>query len=131
MHFFTIKKYLQVTYITLIQSCSQDAYSVLCIFHHVLLQVMKDFPKARTIFDRSDNAGYYASASVIVGKAKICDELGMTLVQTEFNEPQCGKDQCDRDVALVKTRVTDYLNCGHDVCTVDQIFEGIMSNGGR
>jgi hypothetical protein len=34
----------KVTYVTLIDNCVQDSYSVLCVFKHVLEKIKKDFP---------------------------------------------------------------------------------------
>jgi hypothetical protein len=48
----------KVTYVTLIDNCAQDTYGVLCVFEHVLKQVLQDFPHIKYIMDRSDNAGY-------------------------------------------------------------------------
>jgi hypothetical protein len=81
----------KVTYITLVENCIQDAYAVLCVFKHVLIQLMKDFPTINTIYDRSDNAGCYANINVNLGKAAIAKELGIFLKRSDFSEPQRGK----------------------------------------
>jgi hypothetical protein len=125
------KKLSKVTYITIIESCVQDAYAVLCIFENVLRVILQDFPKVNKIFDRSDNAACYSTASVIAGKAKLASRRGIQLVKTEFNEPQRGKDACDRESADIRGHLKEYLNCGNDISTADQILEAITSFGGN
>jgi hypothetical protein len=119
------------TYITLIENCKQDGYAVLCIFKHVLNQIKLDFTGVSKIYDRSDNAACYSAANVIAGKAAICEDLGMKLLHTEFNEPQRGKDQCDRDSAVIKKHVRSIMESGQDMCTANQICEAILAFGGK
>jgi hypothetical protein len=68
-----------------------------------LKQIKFDFTGVSKIYDRSDNAACYSAANVIAGKAAICEEMGVKLMLTEFNEPHRGKDKCDRDFAVLKS----------------------------
>ena len=113
-----IKKF---TYYTIIDKVNQDGAAVLCTNQHVLQQIQQDFPHIKTINDRSDNAACYSSAAVILGKAKLAKELGFLLENTEFNEPQKGKDQCDRDAAVIKCHIKSYWHSGHDVSDAAQM----------
>ena len=51
-------------------------------------------------------------------------------MQTEFNEPQKGKDQCDRDVAVIKKHIKSYKNSGKDVTTAKDCFKALSHAGG-
>ena len=80
--------------------------------------------------DQSDNAGCYSSAVVIAGKAAIATKKGFNLMQTEFNEPQKGKDQRDRDVAVIKKHIKSYKYSGKDVTTAKDCFKALSHAGG-
>ena len=51
-------------------------------------------------------------------------------MQTEFNEPQKGKDQCDRDVVVIKKHNKSYKNSGKDVTTAKDCFKALSHAGG-
>jgi hypothetical protein len=108
-----------------------DGYSVLCIFKHVLQQIKIYFPKVMKNFNMSINAACYSSANVIAGKAAISKKMGVNLLRTEFNVPQRGKDQCDRNSAVITTRIKSFLNSGNDMCSAEQIYNAIISFGGK
>ena len=78
-------------------------------------RVKKDFPHIKVITDRSDNAGCYSSATIILTKVRVTKDVGLVLKYTEFNEPQKGKDQCDRDAAVIKRHIISYWHSGHDI----------------
>ena len=120
----TMKK---ATYYTTIDQCTQDANAVLCVFVHVLNQIKSYFPLVKNILDRNDNAGCYSSAVVIARKAAIATKKGFNLMQTEFSEPQKGKDQCDRNVAVIKKHIKSYKNYGKDVTTAKDCFKAFVS----
>jgi len=58
----------KVTYVTFIDNCTQDSYAVLCLYKHVLKQIIIDFPEVENIYDRSDNAGCCSTLNCIAGK---------------------------------------------------------------
>ena len=103
----TLKK---VTYFTAIDRCLQDMSVVLCVFQHVLDQIKKDFPSLNNLYTRSDNAGCYAGASVIMARKLICDKVDICLKRTDFSEAQRGKDQLDRDIAVAKSCFKSFTN---------------------
>ena len=67
----------KTTYFTAIDRCLQDMSSVLCVFDCVLNQIKKDFPNINSLYTRSDNAGCYAGAAVILCRPLICSRLGI------------------------------------------------------
>ena len=52
------------------------------------------------------------------------------LCRLDFSEPQWGKDQCDRDSAVVKRKIRSYLNAGNDVISAMDVKKAIDWNGG-
>jgi hypothetical protein len=120
----------KVTYITIVEKTKQDMFSVLCVFDHLLAQVKMDFPDKKFLLHRSDNAGCYSGTAVIFGKQKICEKYKIELKQILFCEPQRGKDQADRDSAVIKHRLNSYVDAGQDAEKPEQLFAGILWNNG-
>ena len=77
----------KMTYFTAIDRCPQDMISVLTVCNHVLKQIRKDFPRMKGLYTRSDNAGCYSGAAVILGRQQLCTDLRFELKRTDFNEP--------------------------------------------
>jgi len=124
----TLKK---VTYFTAIDRCLQDMSAVLCVFQHVLDQIKKDFPHLNNLYTRSDNAGCYAGASVIMARKLICDKMDICLKRTDFSEPQRGKDQADRDIAVAKSCLKAYTNRGGNLLNAISIKNGLDESFGK
>ena len=91
------------TYFTALDNCDQDVVDTLCITDHVLCEMMKDFPDLPTLYRKSDNAGCYAGNSVAETEYSLCKKYDTNLLRHDYNQPQCGKDQADRDSAVAKT----------------------------
>ena len=62
----------------------------------------KEHPYATKIYGKSDNAGSYHGNFGAETFYKICKSKGVNLVWYDYNEPCCGKDQCDREHAVAK-----------------------------
>ena len=116
------------TYFTAIDSCRQDMESILCIFENLLFQIQKDFPYITDLYTRSDNAGCYSGASALLGRYFVAKNLGFRLVRTDFNEPQRGKDQPDRETAVFKEYVRAWTNRGNDLINAKSIKTAFDSN---
>ena len=54
----------------------------------------------------------------------------LNLTQHDFNEPQCGKDQCDKKSAKAQLCRTIYLNGGHDIQSVEYVQANFHSTRG-
>jgi hypothetical protein len=54
----------------------------------------------------------------------------MEIKATEFNEPQCGKDQADRDSAVIKSKIENHLISGQDVDTASKLIVALRTYGG-
>ena len=79
----------------MIYSCDQGTSAVVSIADAVLNDFCRDEPGVGMLFDRSDNcySGKYQVKSVY----KLCKSKSMHLIQYDYNEPQCGNDQCDQE----------------------------------
>lgn len=51
---------------------------------------------------------------------EICKNIGLNPIRLDYNEPGKGKDQADRESALGKGRIQNYINEGNDVTTAEE-----------
>jgi len=121
----------KMTYFTAIDRCLQDMSSVLCVFAYVIDQIKRDLPNLTNLYTRSDNAGCYAGASVIIARKIICDGADICLKRTDFSEPQRGKDQADRDIAVAKSCLKAYTNRGGNLINATSIKEALDESFGK
>ena len=118
----TLKKLI---YFAAIDRCPQDMPLVLCIFEHVIGQIKTDLPNLTTLYTRSDNAGCYAGTAVIISRQAICANADICLKRTDFSEPQRGRDQADRDIAVAKACLKAYTNRGGNLMNAKSIKEAL------
>ena len=55
------------------------------------------------------------------GGCHILKEKGFSLIKHDFNEPQKGKDKCDRESAVAHHCRTVFINAEHNIQTVENI----------
>ena len=55
---------------------------------------------------------------------------GFSVLAVDFSDPHGGKGPADRMSATCKNHIRRYINDGHDVTTVEQMKEAILSHGG-
>lgn len=51
---------------------------------------------------------------------QICKNIGFNPIRLDYNKPGKGKDQPDRESALGKGRIRNYINAGNDVTTAEE-----------
>lgn len=117
-------------YLTSIYRCDQDTEDTLCVGDHVLQQIKKDHPKVTHILRKSDNAGCYAGNSVAEVMAVLCKKYCIQLDRYDYNEPQKGKDQADRESAICKSYIKAYVDSGNDCTSAEDVASGIKFRGG-
>jgi len=117
-------------YITAVDNCDQDSSAQLSIFHHMLSKLVIDFPAIRNVYLKEDNASYYSSPLATFGEYQICSMLNIQLVKKDQNEPQRGKDECDRVSSNIKRHINSFVNEGNDVESAVDIKRAIDSHGG-
>ena len=43
----------------------------------------------------------------------------------DYNEPYCGKDQCDRESAVAKSIIRSFIDSGNDLLDGDDLFKAL------
>ena len=117
------RKLTKLVYFTVLFRCDQDMLSTLNVAQHVLQQYKIDNPKVWKLLIKSDNAGCYSAGSAFQAEWKICKTLGITLERHDFNEPQCGKDQCDRESDIARKLMRTYVDEGNNILDANDIKE--------
>ena len=112
-------------YLTLIYQSDQGTAAVISIADVVLNQFRKDEPLITTLFAKSDNAGCYSGNYQAESMHELCKSKAMLLSRYDFNEPQCGKDQCDRESAAAKTIIRSYIDAKNDVISAEHIYDAL------
>ena len=93
------------TIVHIFDSCIQDWFSVASIVKHVLVTIKQEHPIVKTAYLRSDNAGCYHNASLILSLKSIGERAGISVRRYDFSDPQSGKDVCDRKIAPMKGHI--------------------------
>ena len=55
----------------------------------------------------------------------LCQKKCIPLLRYNYNEPCCGKDQCDRESAAAKTIIRSYVDSGKDLLTAEDIHQSL------
>ena len=50
-------------------------------------------------------------------------QKGITLLSYNYNEPCCGKDQCDHESAAAKSIIRSSIDLGNDLLDGDDLFK--------
>ena len=111
---------------TLIAVYIQNWFSVASIVEHVL----EEHPNVKMAYLKSDNAGCYHNASLILSLKSIGERTGISVRRYDFSDPQSGKDLCDRKIAPMKGHIQRWVNEKHDVVTAVDMKEALESYGG-
>ena len=56
---------------------------------------------------------------------KICKTNGIALRHLDYNEPQKGKDQCDRDSAVARNVLRCFVDVGNDIVSAEAIHKAL------
>ena len=100
------------------------------ILEHTLTTLKGLKPHLSEAFLRSDNAGCYHTAFLILSLPSLGERTGVRIARYDFSEPQAGKDICDRRIASVKSHIRRFVNEGNDVQTAAHMKAAIESHGG-
>jgi len=103
---------------------------VASIIEHTLSTLKGVKPHLTEAFLRSDNAGCYHTAFLLLSLPSIGVRTGIEVARYDFSEPQAGKDICDRRIAAIKSRMRHFINEGNDVRTAADMKAAIESHGG-
>ena len=118
------------TYIHLLEECTQNWFAVTSIIEHTLTTVKVASPNIQKAFLRSDNAGCYHCAYLILSLPRLGEHAGIKIARYDFSDPQAGKDVCDRRITTVKSHMRRYIDEGHDIKSAMDMKAAIDSYGG-
>lgn len=118
------------TYIHLFDECNQNWFSVASIIEDSLTTMKRQKPRLHEAFLRSDNAGCYHCAFLLLSLPSLGQRVGVRIARYDFSEAQAGKDICDRRAAALKSHIRRYINEGNDVKTASDMKAAIDSHGG-
>ena len=94
-----------------------------------LCKIKIELPRVTELFLRSDNAGCYHNASLLLSLPALSKNKGIQIRRYDFSEAQAGKDICDRKIAPMKSHI-QYINEGHNVENASEMREALDSYGG-
>ena len=114
------------TYAHLIDSCTQDWYSILSIIENLLQVLHKSNVKTSKVYLRSDETGCYYNDFLPVFLKDLGQRVGIKVVRYDFSEPQHGKDVCDRILCPMKHAIQKYCNEGHDILTASDMRRALL-----
>ena len=87
--------YVKKVYFMAIDRCRQGLPDSLCLADVVLDKMKVDFPSLKNVYAKSDNASSYHGNYYLTALYKLCEKKGLILKRYDYNEPCCGKGQCD------------------------------------
>ncbi|KAK6181913.1 hypothetical protein SNE40_009691 [Patella caerulea] len=99
----------QIHCIVLIDRCTQNWYSVLCILDSTIVEILKRMPTIRQIYLRSDNAGCYHSAPLILSIPELSHRNKVKVTNYDFSEARAGKESVIGRLHLLKHTFRDIL----------------------
>ena len=100
------------------------------MIEHTLATLKTLKPNLSQVYLRSDNAGCYHCAYLLLSLPSIGDRTEVKITRYDFSEPQAGKDICDRCTAALKSHMRRFINEGNDVKTASDMKAAIESYGG-
>ena len=118
------------TFIHLFDECNQNWFSVASIIEDSLTTMKRQESRLNEAFLRSDNAGCYHCAFLLLSLSRLGQRVGVRISRYDFSEAQAGKDICDRRAAALKSHIRRYINEGNDVKTASDMKAAIDSHGG-
>ena len=112
-------------YFTILYRCDQGTSAVISIADVVLKQFCQDEPLVCKLLAKSDNAGCYSGNYQAESMHELCKSKAIKLLRYDYNEPQCGKDQCDRESAAAKSILRSFVDAGNDLLSAEHVFTGL------
>ena len=85
-----MKGFTVESFVHLFDSCTQDWFSVTSILEHLLVTIKQEHKSVSTAYLKSDNAGCYHNASLIMSLKFIEERAGISVGRYDFSDPQSG-----------------------------------------
>ena len=94
------------------------------------MEIKRKSPEIVEALVRSDNAGCYHCALLLLSIPGISQRTGVTTSRYDFSESNSGKDICDRHISPLKSHIRQYVNAGNDVEKAKDMKKAIDSYSG-
>lgn len=94
------------------------------------MEIKRKSPEIVEVFARSDNAGCYHCALLLLSIPGIGQRTGIATSRYDFSESNSGKDICDRHISPMKSHIRQYVNAGHDVENAKDMKKALDSYSG-
>ena len=117
-------------FVHVFDNCTQNWFAVASILEHVLTTIKSEDARLHKARIRSDNAGCWHNASIILSLKALGERTGIHVERYDFSETQSGKDICDRKIATMKQYIRRYVNEKNDVLTASDVKKALESHGG-
>ncbi|XP_066025254.1 uncharacterized protein [Pocillopora verrucosa] len=118
------------SYIQLFDKCTQNWFAVASILESTVVAFKASYSNLSEAFLRSDNAGCYHNAYLILSLPSLGEHVGIRIFRYDFSNPQTGGDVCDRRKATLKSHMRRFINEGNDINTANDMKVAIESYGG-
>jgi hypothetical protein len=96
----------------------------------ILIRIKYELPHINRAYIRSDNAGCYHSAQMIIAASEISKISEVNIFRWDFSDPQEGKGPCDRMAAVVKRIVKFHIDEDHRCTSAEELVKCMSSNQG-
>ena len=113
------------TFVHAFESCNQDSSTVLAIIDDAFRQLKEIMPEVNSVYMRSDNAGCYHCAFILLSVYHVASAHAIELKRFDFSDPQSGKGSCDRKAATIESHMRTHLKSGHDIETASGGISGV------
>ena len=110
--------------------CEQGLNDSLCLAELVLPKVRYDFPAARYLYAKSDNASYYHVNYYVEALYNLCKAKQFYLKQHDYSKLSHGKDQCDREATGAKCVIRSFADAGNDLLTAEAAYDALHHGKG-
>ncbi|PFX14050.1 hypothetical protein AWC38_SpisGene21824 [Stylophora pistillata] len=97
------------------------------ILESTLVALKASYSRLREAFLRSNLAGCYHNAYLILSLATLGERVGIRILRYDLNNPQAGKDVCERRIATRKSHMRRFINEGNDLNTANYMRVAIES----
>ncbi|KAI8517595.1 hypothetical protein Bbelb_036120 [Branchiostoma belcheri] len=87
-------------FVQVVDNRRQDWSSVSSVLENFFHNIMGEKPAHTKVFLRSDNAGCYHCAPLLLPLPMIGLRTGINVLRYNFSDPQTGKDICDRKIVF-------------------------------
>ena len=116
------------TYFTTAYRFDQDVKDTLSLGKHVIKAFKSDHPAVVEVYSKCDNASSYHGNFYPESLYHFCKQNGIILRQLDYNEPQKGKDPCDRESAVARSMMGCFVDEGNYILTAEDIYKALVNS---